>query len=248
MLVPVATGVFPLVLFSHGFSGFRYQSSTLTSHMATWGFVVCAPDHPGRDLASQLDATIGATPPTTDPNADVQDLIALRNYLSANKVPALKGHVDVKHVIAWGHSAGGSASERLASWGTTQPVNWVKGFIGMAGMSNLSWSSTVAPYNAMPTEPGLVIAGDNDNVVPAAGLQTAFAALTGTKYFAEMANAGQQSMSSPWVQHATSLESTAPPWPSRICTPVSQPRCSSSHALRARLAIAPTQPQGSNGS
>ncbi len=186
----VATGVFPLVLFSHGFSGFRYQSSTLTSHMATWGFVVCAPDHPGRDLASQLDATIGARPPTTDPNADVQDLIALRNYLSANKVPALKGHVDVKHVIAWGHSAGGSASERLASWGTTQPVNWVKGFIGMAGMSNLSWSSTVAPYNAMPTEPGLVIAGDNDNVVPAAGLQTAFAALTGTKYFAEMANAG----------------------------------------------------------
>ena len=185
-----ATGVFPLVLFSHGFSGFRYQSSTLTSHMATWGFVVCAPDHPGRDLASQLDATVGATPPTTDPNADVQDLIALRNYLSANKVPTLKGHVDANHVIAWGHSAGGSASERLASWGTTQQTNWVKGWIGMAGMSNLSWSSTIAPYNAMPTEPGLVLGGQNDNVVPVAGLETAFAALTGPKYFTEMANAG----------------------------------------------------------
>ena len=185
-----ASGVFPLVLFSHGFSGFRYQSSTLTSHMATWGFVVCAPDHPGRDLASQLDSSVGATPPTTDPNADVQDLIALRNYLSANKVPALKGHVGANHVIAWGHSAGGSASERLASWGTTQHTNWVKGWIGMAGMSNLSWSSTIAPYNAMPTEPGLILGGQNDNVVPVAGLETAFAALTGPKYFTEMSNAG----------------------------------------------------------
>lgn len=186
----VASGTFPLVLFSHGFSGFKWQSSTLLSHLATWGFVVCAPDHPGRDLESQLDSEVSATPPTTDPNADVRDLIALHNLLAAKKVAALAGHVDATRVVVLGHSAGGSAAERLASYGTTLSSNWVKGWIGMAGMSNLSWSSTVAPFNAMPTEPGLVLGGQNDEVVPIAGLQTADAALTGPKYFAEMLDAG----------------------------------------------------------
>jgi Chlorophyllase enzyme len=185
-----ATGVFPLVLFSHGFSGFKYQSSTLMAHAASWGFVVCAPDHPGRDLESQLDSQVSVTPPTSDPNADVNDLIALHNWVATDKIALLKGHVDAKRVVVMGHSAGGSAAERLASWGTTQSVNWVKGWIGMAGMSNLSWSSTVAPFNVMPTEPGLVVAGDTDTIVSPTGLQTAFGALTGPKYFNEMLNAG----------------------------------------------------------
>jgi predicted dienelactone hydrolase len=186
----IAPGTFPLVLFSHGYSGFKWQSSTLMSHLASWGFVVCAPDHPGRDLEALLDSQVGATPPTTDPNADVTDLIALHAFVASGGVRALGTHVDANHVVVIGHSAGGSAAERLASWGTTQPVNWVKGWIGMAGMSNLAWSTTVAPFNAMPTEPGLVLAGDNDHVVPAATLQAGFAALTGPKYFAELLGAG----------------------------------------------------------
>jgi predicted esterase len=133
---------------------------------------------------------VGATPPTTDPNADVYDLIALRNFIASGGVSVLSNHADANHVVVIGHSAGGSAAERLASWGTTQSSNWIKGWIGMAGMSNLSWSTPVAPFNAMPTEPGLVLAGDNDNVVPASTLQTAYAALTGPKYFGELRNAG----------------------------------------------------------
>ncbi|MEZ5268392.1 MAG: hypothetical protein R2789_07465 [Microthrixaceae bacterium] len=42
--VPAATdGPFPLVLFSHGFAGFRLTSTALTTHLASWGFVVIAP-------------------------------------------------------------------------------------------------------------------------------------------------------------------------------------------------------------
>ena len=37
----------PLVGFSHGNSGFRQQSTFLTTHLASWGFVVTAPDHSG---------------------------------------------------------------------------------------------------------------------------------------------------------------------------------------------------------
>ncbi len=44
---PAAPGRFPLVAFSHGNSGIRRQSTFLTTHLASWGMVVAAPDHPG---------------------------------------------------------------------------------------------------------------------------------------------------------------------------------------------------------
>ena len=50
----VAEGEFPVVLFSHGFAGFRLQSSFLTSHLAVQGMIVVAPDHPSRDLQHVL--------------------------------------------------------------------------------------------------------------------------------------------------------------------------------------------------
>jgi predicted dienelactone hydrolase len=44
---PAAPGQFPLLAFSHGNSGLRRQSTFLTTHLASWGFVVVAPDHTG---------------------------------------------------------------------------------------------------------------------------------------------------------------------------------------------------------
>ena len=45
--VPPQDGPFPLVVFSHGNSGLRRQSTFLTTHLASWGLVVAAPDHSG---------------------------------------------------------------------------------------------------------------------------------------------------------------------------------------------------------
>src|SRR3954447_997259 len=67
--VPVAHGRFPLVVFSHGYAGFPTQSSFLTSWLASWGFVVAAPDHRSRDLSAAM--TLMATN-AGDP--DVKDL------------------------------------------------------------------------------------------------------------------------------------------------------------------------------
>ncbi len=44
---PPAEGSFPLVIFSHGLGGFRFQSVLLMEHLASHGFVVIAADHPG---------------------------------------------------------------------------------------------------------------------------------------------------------------------------------------------------------
>ena len=67
--VPVAPGRYPLVVFSHGFAGFRDQSTFLTARLASWGFVVAAPDHFSRDLTEVLGGPKGTT-------TDVADLMA----------------------------------------------------------------------------------------------------------------------------------------------------------------------------
>src|SRR5439155_87759 len=42
-----APGPFPLVLFSHGNGGIRFQSLFLCAHLASHGYVVASPDHRG---------------------------------------------------------------------------------------------------------------------------------------------------------------------------------------------------------
>jgi dienelactone hydrolase len=98
-------GGFPLAAYSHGFSGFRVVSSFLTSHLASWGIVVVAPDHPARDLSSQL----GGGP--TEPSEPVDDLrgsvdLALDHFGDA---------IDGQRIAVFGHSAGGPTALALAA-------------------------------------------------------------------------------------------------------------------------------------
>ena len=74
--VAVAPGRYPLVVFSHGYAGFRDQSTFLTARLASWGFVVAAPDHYSRDLTEVLGGPTGATAKTTDVE-DLEATIAL---------------------------------------------------------------------------------------------------------------------------------------------------------------------------
>ena len=112
--VPVAPGRYPLVVFSHGYAGFRDQSTFLTAHLASWGFVVAAPDHDSRDLTEVLGGPTGATAKTTDV-ADLEATIALMRAENARASSPFRGHVDTSLVGAVGHSAGGAAVEALAA-------------------------------------------------------------------------------------------------------------------------------------
>ena len=69
--LPSAPGRFPLVVFAHGFSGYRDQSTFLTSWLATWGFVVAAPDLLDDDLTAVLSGQ-----DTTSLGADLGELEA----------------------------------------------------------------------------------------------------------------------------------------------------------------------------
>jgi dienelactone hydrolase len=161
--VPIsARGPFPVVLFSHGYGGYPEQSSFLTDHLATWGFVVVAPDHRSRDLHAVVTGSSGQGPD------DVTDLRqALADVTSMNDTPGtlLTGQLDLSRVASVGHSAGGGAAISVAH------DKAVKTYIGLA-------PSPAAPP---PSKPGMIMQGTADKVVNPRGTKKLYAKLAPPK-------------------------------------------------------------------
>lgn len=105
-----ATGTWPLVLFSHGYGGIRFQSYFLTEHLASHGFVVVSPDHPGNTLTdfAQLGNDAATAQSAVDRPLDM--LFALDRAL-ANQLGVT---IDPMRVSATGHSFGGWTSLEIA--------------------------------------------------------------------------------------------------------------------------------------
>ena len=152
-----ATGTFPVVLFSHGSSGIRFQSTFLTAHLASWGIIVAAPDHWSRDLFHTLSAPVG------DRNSSVTELLATLDLVTTENVrpgSRIEGMVDAERVIAMGHSAGGgtilgaSLDDRIDGY-----ISLASGALGMGG------DSSAAP--ALPNKPSFFIAGLLDGIISA---------------------------------------------------------------------------------
>lgn len=119
---------YPVVVFSHGFGGFRLQSVDFTTHLASRGYVVVAADHPGRSLGAVLPCLF--TPPLEgcdleawggeDPAPEQIDAILewlpLANTEGAGLVDGLAdafvGALDLDHMGLSGHSAGGATTSR----------------------------------------------------------------------------------------------------------------------------------------
>src|SRR5262249_43426195 len=72
---PIRRGRFPLVLVAHGHCGLRTNYTYLTTHLASWGFVVAAPDFPGYNKAA-CDRHEGAGDVVHDPPKALERLRA----------------------------------------------------------------------------------------------------------------------------------------------------------------------------
>ena len=171
--LPAAPGPFPVSLFSHGFGGYRHQSTFLTTAMASWGFVVAAPEHLSRDLTAVLEGRL------TGGQADVDDLKQTLLVLAAENGRAdspLAGRIDMSKVGAVGHSAGGGAAFQLAG----DPSTNVGTVVGLA--------PALAGDQAVDTlgKPSLTISGTADAIIPGDRLSAAWQQLSGPKRWATL--------------------------------------------------------------
>jgi dienelactone hydrolase len=181
--LPVASGRFPLVVFTHGYSGFRDQSTFLTTRLASWGFVVAAPDLPDNDLTAVLsgDTNKGITADI----AEQQQVITLMGD-DAQASGMFHGHIDMSRVAAIGHSLGGANSEALAA---ADPR--VTTFIGMAGATVGSFGqTTTGPTSVVPDKPGMLMVGTADQVASPTGIAKAFTAMKAPKRLVTLHNFG----------------------------------------------------------
>lgn len=148
--LPVATdGPFPVVYYSHGLGGFRKQSTAITAHLATWGFVVVAPEHVGRNLDAVLLAATEMGRITDDAYNEI--LAAHERLTMENEAGGqFAGALDLTRVAVGGHSAGGGAMQALVD----DPSLSARAWFGHA--------TVVAPQTS--TAPGLLVGGTLDGL------------------------------------------------------------------------------------
>jgi dienelactone hydrolase len=141
---PAEDGPFPIVLFSHGSTSYRLQSSALAHHLASWGMVVASTDHRSRSLENVIGGTAEGQPPAID------EFRSMRQYLATlDGDPLLAGVLDDDRVALGGHSAGGGTVAEMAS----DP-----GILGY-----VSYASGL--FDGAPDVPSLFMAGALDAIV-----------------------------------------------------------------------------------
>lgn len=157
---PASTeGPFPVVVFSHGSGGLRQQSATILETVASHGFVVVAPDHPGNTAIDQLVGT--QTAPKLTATNRVLDVGVVLDRLEDQEIAA--GLVDNEKVAVMGHSFGGFTA--LAAAG---------GYDGIAGDPRVDAIVPLAPFSELLSDadlesisvPMLVVTGSDDRTTP----------------------------------------------------------------------------------
>ena len=206
-------GPFPVVLFSHGYAAYPTLYAFLLTHLASWGFVVVAPDHTERGL---LAAVTGCVKPADD----AKILLAARDLAeqkSGDPTSVLHGTIDPTKVATMGHSAGASAAVRTAqdpsvstfialdgggvgggSGSGTTPVTTAAGCIDQTTNTTAAGSdtttSTAIPASSIPNKPGMLITGGNDQVIPLARLQPFYDQMAAPKRLVVIDGAGHNSV------------------------------------------------------
>ena len=172
-------GGFPIVLFSHGYAGYPEQSVSLTTHLASWGFVVAAPDHVERSLDGILGtAAVGVTK-STDP-AVLSATLDLVDKAGSDPGP-LHGLVDPERVAVIGHSAGAGAAYATAS-ADPRVTTWISYSVGFGDQAG--------PAPAAPEKPGMVMLGTTDGIIPPSASEAVYAGMHPPKYLVKIENAG----------------------------------------------------------
>jgi predicted dienelactone hydrolase len=170
---------FPLVVYSHHFSGSRFSMFEIAESLAREGLVVAAPDHVKGSLFDRKDSL---TDSLTQLNNDflqlrVADLKGVLDTLldrNAQQLPAeLRGRLDPARVGAMGHSQGGMTVGVLSVEDTRVKATAYLAIPPSATPAGLVFS---LPSVARFRTPGLYLTAHEDSVVAGGGGEQAIAA------------------------------------------------------------------------
>mgnify|MGYP001324218076 CR=1 FL=1 len=180
---PATGGPYPVVLFSHGFAGFPEQSVDLTTHLASWGFVVVAPDHVERSLSGLLGTAAQGVPQRDDTAVLTESLdVALADAGKADS--PLHDLLDADEVAVTGHSAGA-----YAAYADATSDKRIKAFISYSVGLDGDRARTKTPP-PVPDVPGMIMLGTADGIIPPASSRAVFKAMHAPKYLVEIKGAG----------------------------------------------------------
>ncbi|MEG4322596.1 MULTISPECIES: alpha/beta hydrolase [unclassified Microcoleus] len=109
----------PVVVISHGLGSDRISYEYLAKHLASYGFAVAVPEHPGSNAQQIQDLVTGRASEVAEPAEfvnrplDIKDLLDYLTKLSTTN-PAYRGQLDLQRVGVIGQSFGGYTALTLA--------------------------------------------------------------------------------------------------------------------------------------
>lgn len=172
------SAVRPLLAFSHGFAGVRWQSPFLTEHLASHGYVVVAPDHRGNtftDLTGDI-LELGVRRPQ-----DVVDAVdALPETIVADCLDPAQGFA-----IA-GHSFGGYTTLALAGAAVNDALGGGELDLGdervWAALALAPWDAAGALTGGTSEieVPTMILASERDEITPIGQVRSVWAPMVAT--------------------------------------------------------------------
>ncbi len=174
-----------MVLFSHGFSGFPELSSSIVTHLASWGFVVISPNHVERSADGLLGTAAKGVAPMEGPAVLSAALDAAIADAERTASP-LQGLLDTEEVAVTGESAGAGDAYLTAS--TDDRINaFISYSVGTGRPDPLEGETIERP---VPKVPGMVMAGSADGIIEPSDSKAVYEGMEPPKYFVEIADVG----------------------------------------------------------
>lgn len=181
---PMASGgPFPVVMFSHGSCGYANQSVFYTATLASRGFIVAAPPHPGNTLFEYPACNTPAAQQASFPERPRDISFVLDQLLAANQDPEspFYGALDPTRIGMSGHSFGGLTVYLTVSADSR--------FIAAVPMA----PATIGPLSL--DIPSMYMIGGVDSVVNNPATKLAYAASTTPKHLVTIDDAGHYAFS-----------------------------------------------------
>jgi len=152
---------FPLVVFAHALGSYNSQSTFLTMHLASHGYIVAAPTFPLSNLGAPGGATVADVPAQT---GDVTFVIDSFLGFAGDAQNRFAGGVDAERIGLTGHS-GGALTTLVTTYDADLRERRIKAAVPFAPPACFLQPG----YFDAVQVPLLIIQGDRDLLVDAAG-------------------------------------------------------------------------------